>query len=131
MIKLLKKGKCDNIMEKITKKEQFAKVRAILVENGENDLVAFIDHEVELLTAKNSRRSNKPTKSASETAEVAETILSIIPAEGKFTASQIQAMDSTLAPVSNQRITAALKVLVNTGFVENTKEKGKSLFSKV
>ena len=41
----------------MTKKEQFAKVRAILVDKGENDLVAFIDHEVELLTAKNSRRS--------------------------------------------------------------------------
>ena len=118
--------------EKMTINKQFEGVRSFLVDNGAPaEMIAFIDNRMEQTKRKNANRSNKPTKSATETADVAEKILGVLPNEGKFTATQIQAMDSTLATASNQRITAALKVLVNTGFVKNIHEKGKSLFSRV
>lgn len=119
-------------MEKMTINEQFEWVRSFLIDNGAPaDKVAFIESRMEQTKRKNASRSNKPSKSSAETAEVAEKILGVLPNDGKFTATQIQAMDSTLATASNQRITAALKMLVNTGFVNNIHEKGKSLFSRV
>ena len=115
-------------MEKMTKRDYFNAIRELVADRP--DLVAFIDHEVELLSKKNATRSTKPTKSATETANVAEKILAVLPAGEKFTATEIAGMDETLKNVSNQRITAALKVLMNTGFVTNTREKGKSYFTK-
>lgn len=117
-------------MEKMYKKDYFAELRTLAERSNREDLIKFIDNEVELLTRKNTRKSTKPTKSATETADVAEKILADMPTGEKLTATQIQNQIPELAGVSNQRITAALKVLVNTGFVENTHEKGKSLFIK-
>ena len=115
-------------MEKVTKKEQYAKIRAILAQDNANDeLVAFIDHEVELLTKKNASRSNKPTKSATATAELAEQVLKLMEREMRYTATELVKATGN-AEISNQRMTAALNVLVNTGFVKNEKVKGKSLF---
>ena len=48
-------------MTKLTKKEKFAMLREIVIANGGNEmLVEFIDHEVELLTKKNAG-DKKPT----------------------------------------------------------------------
>lgn len=114
-------------MTKMTKAEMFAQIKAHLVDPAE---IAFIDHELELLAKKNASRPNKPTKSATETADVAEKILSDMPAGEKFTATEIKNMIPEISDKSNQRITAALKVLINTGFLDNVKEKGKSYFIK-
>ena len=43
----------------MTKRENYTALRAIVADNAE--LVAFIDHEIELLNKKNARRSDKPT----------------------------------------------------------------------
>lgn len=128
-------------MEKIYKKDYYNAVLDVLAKESDNhcygdkgipvpDIRTFIKNEMDLLTRKNTRKSTKPTKSATETADVAEKILADMPTGEKLTATQIQNQIPELAGVSNQRITAALKVLVNTGFVENTHEKGKSLFIK-
>ena len=53
-------------MAKMTKKDYFAVLSAIVIDvNPANsaDILAFIDHEVELLEKKNSAKSSKPTKS--------------------------------------------------------------------
>lgn len=128
-------------MEKIYKKDYFNAILDVLAKESDNhcygdkgipvpDMRAFINNEIDLLTRKNTRKSTKPTKSATETADVAEKILADMPTGEKLTATQVQNKIPELAGVSNQRITAALKMLVNTGFVENTHEKGKSLFIK-
>jgi len=128
-------------MEKMYKKDYYNAVLDVLAKESDNhcygdkgisvpDIRTFIKNEMDLLTRKNTRKSTKPTKSATETADVAEKILADMPTDEKLTATQIQNQIPELAGVSNQRITAALKVLVNTGFVENTHEKGKSLFIK-
>ena len=116
-------------MEKMTKKEQFAKVRAILAEKGENDLVAFIDHEVELLTAKNSRRSNKPTKAQVENANLAEKVLEQMESGKAYTVSEIQKEVAELSELSNQRATAIVRSLVRAGSLTRSEVKGKALFT--
>lgn len=115
-------------MEKMTKKEQFAKVRAILAEKGENDLVAFIDHEVELLTAKNSRRSNKPTKAQMENANLAEKVVATLESGKPYTVSEIQKAVAELSDLSNQRATAVVRSLVRAGGLTRNEVKGKAYF---
>ena len=115
---------------KTTIKDNFLELRTLAEQAGRIDLVNFVDTRIAQVEAKNAKRTNKPTKSASETAEVAEIILANMPTGERLTASAIQGMIPELAGKSNQRMTAALKVLVNTGFVENIHEKGKSLFIK-
>jgi hypothetical protein len=117
-------------MEKMTKKEQFAKVRAILAEKGENDLVAFIDHEVELLTAKNSRRSNKPTKTQRENVVLAEKILESMTAGKAVTISEIQRNCVDVRELSNQKVSAIVRSLVSDGKLNRSEVKGKAFFTK-
>lgn len=50
--------------KKMTKKEYFAQIREIVVDNEE--LVAFIDHEIELLTRKNSSKGASKTQVENE-----------------------------------------------------------------
>ena len=57
--------------KKLTKKEYFAQLREIVKDNAE--LVAFIDHEVELLTRKNS--GNSQTKTQKENEKVSEMLV--------------------------------------------------------
>ena len=53
----------------MTKRENYTAIRAIVADNAE--LVAFIDHELELLDKKNSKRSDKPTAKQTANAELA------------------------------------------------------------
>lgn len=117
-------------MEKVTIVEQFNGVRAFLEEKEAPEwMINFIEGRKALTVAKNARRSNKPTKSATATAELAEKVLTLMEAEIRYTATDlVKAIGD--AKISNQRMTAALNVLVNTGFVKNEKVKGKSLFFK-
>lgn len=47
-------------MEKMTKKEYFAKIKGLLA--NESDIVAFCDHELELLAKKNVSRGETATQ---------------------------------------------------------------------
>ena len=116
---------------KITKKDNYVALRALAVDAERPDLVEFVDHELELLSKKNASRNGKPTKSATETAEVAEVILANMPAGTKMTVTEIQKSIPALAEKSNQRMTAAIKVLEGTGFLRNVTEKGKSYYEKI
>ena len=116
-------------MEKMTIKDYFMEVRAIVEKEGRNDLVEFIDGRIAQVKAKNARKSNKPSKSAIETADLAERVLSLMETGTRYTASEMVKAVGEVG-VSNQRMTAALNVLVNSGFVVNEREKGKSYFIK-
>lgn len=116
-------------MEKMTKKEQFAKVRAILAEKGENDLVAFIDHEVELLTAKNSRRSNKPTKNQLANVELMNAIHERMEDGKRYRVSEIGKFDF-LTEFTINKVNALVRGLKLDGRVIKTEEKGIAYFTK-
>ena len=104
-------------MEKMSIKDYFMECRAVLEEQGRSDLVEFIDTRIAQVEAKNSRKSNKPTKSAQETAELAERVLRLMESGEQYTASGLVKLVGDVN-ISNQRMTSALNVLVHTGFVE-------------
>ena len=106
--------------KKLTKKDMFNELRG-LVENRE-DLVAFIDHELELLDRKAS--SSKMTKTQIENESLMETIIEKMSDLGKITVSDlVVALDNAY---STQKLSALLKKFVDSGKVEKTSDKKKS-----
>lgn len=115
-------------MEKMTKKDYFAQIRAIVAEHGTAEQVAFIDHEVDLLGKKNAKRSNAPTKAQKENASYGDLVLNVMENDTKYTVTEIQGMVAELKDLSNQRATAIMRALVKAGSVVRVEEKGKAYF---
>ena len=116
---------------KVTKRERFSQLMEIVkASNVENsaELIAFIDHEVELLTKKNSR-SGKPTKTQVENETIKAQIISVLERVGKpMTVTQLLA-ESEFAGLSNQKVSALLTQLRKSGEVVRTIEKKVAFYS--
>lgn len=112
----------------MTKRENFAVLRTMAVNAGNADLVAFIDHEIELLNKKNSYKSSKPTKAQRENADTKEVIMATLGNE-PMTISDIQEANEILGGLSNQKISALLGQLVTDGKVVRTVVKRKAYFA--
>ena len=110
--------------KKITKKDMFALIKERVADN--EDMVAFIDHEIELLNKK-ANGSRKPTAKQIENDALKNDVLAVLSAEGK-TVSQIIASDEKFAGMSNQKMTALLKMLVADGSAEKVVDKKTSFF---
>ena len=111
---------------KVTKRMRFEQIKALVSDNEE--LVAFIDHELQLLDKKNSR-SGKPTKVQLENETIKDTIFNILQTTGKpVTVTQLLATDE-LDGLSNQKVSALLKQLRESGKVVRTVEKKVAYYS--
>ena len=109
---------------KKTKREFFGEIREIVKENTE--LVAFIDHELELLDKKTSAKS---TKVNTEQVELMEKIVNALNKIGRsVTISELQKENAEMAEYSNQKLSAMLKKLVDNKQVTKMIDKKKSYF---
>lgn len=119
--------------KKLTKKEMFAMVIAV-VENAEvaekEEMIKFLEHEVELLT---NRKSGGQTKTQKENVLLMEQLEVALREIGKPVTISEFMKESTheVATLSNQKLSALLKKLVEAGKVVKTTEKKKSFFSVV
>ena len=123
--------------KKLTKKDYFAQLREIVIDRPE--LVAFIDHEVELLTRKNS--GNSQTKTQKLNVEITELLLAELAKIGKaITISELLEKSDEIKNytyvegketkhLTNQKISAIFKQLVDTNKLVKTADKKKSYFS--
>lgn len=94
----------------MTKKEMFAEIRNIVVDNEE--MVAFIDHEIELLERK-SNSPKKPTKTQVENDGFkAEIVAYLTEVDAPKTIKELQAEIPSISGLTNQRITHMLTDLV-------------------
>jgi len=97
----------------MTKKEMFAEIRKVVIENEE--MVAFIDHEIELLDHK-SNSPKKPTKTQIENDNFkAEIVAYLTGADAPKTIKELQAEIPSMNDLTNQRITHLLTDLVKSG----------------
>jgi hypothetical protein len=112
---------------KVTKRMRFEELKAIVSDNAE--LVAFIDHEIELLNKKNSR-TGKPTKTQLENESIKATILEVMGRIGRpVTVTQLLA-ESELNGFSNQKVSALLtRLREDDGKVVRTVEKKVAYYS--
>lgn len=109
----------------MTKKENFAQLRTIAIASNRQDLVDFIDHEVELITKKNSA-PKKPTERQLENEKLKDVILDEILVADPMTATEI----ANALNVSTSRATAIITQLIEDNSVVRTVVKRKAYFSK-
>ena len=117
--------------KKMTKKETINLLIDVLMGNKEvEDVQMFIDfltHERELLERKSSNSGQ--TKTQKENEIFKEKIVETLKELNKFsTITEIQESNAELADLSNQKISALLKQLVDTNVIEKVIEKKKAYF---
>ena len=110
---------------KITKKEMFTMIKAQVKDNAE--MVAFIDHEIELLDKKASNK--KATKTQEVNVGIKSTILAILEGGKSMTVTEMQGASAELGELSNQKVSALVRQLVEAGEVVKTIDKKVSRFS--
>lgn len=117
-----------NKIVKVTKKDRFNQLLAIEEVKGNQDLVDFINHEIELLTRKNSSEK-KPTAAQLENEKTAEVVLATLVENGNgMTVTEIIKANKNLSEFTNQKITAILRSLISADKVERIEDKRKTLF---
>ena len=116
--------------KKITKAQMFAQIKAIPAVAENADMVAFIDHELELLAKKSANK--KPTKVQVENEVLKDTIVEVLGTfENGATASEVLGASEKFVGLSNQKISAMLNQLVADGKVAKSTDNKKSIFSVV
>ncbi len=111
----------------MTKREMFAEIRKAVADNA--DMVAFIDHEVELLDNKKSG-SRKPTKTQVENEGYkADILAALAEADEPVTIKGLCEVCPAIAGLTNQRITHMLTDLRKDGRVSRSYVKKVAYFS--
>ena len=129
--------------KKITKKEYFAIVKDIVEASGidnKADIVAFLDHEVELLNNKSGKSKATPTQAANAvTLNVIKEVLSELDKPVTITElltdvrlqsyTEITKDGEKIIAMTNQKLSSLIKKLVDAHEVIRTEEKKKAYFS--
>ena len=111
----------------MTKREMFAEIRKAVA--GNEEMVAFIDHEVELLDKK-STSAKKPTKTQLENeAYKAEIVSALAEVDAPVTIKGLCEICDSIAGLTNQRITHLLTDLRKDGKVVRTHIKKVAYFA--
>ena len=114
--------------KKITKATRFNQLLSIDAVKSNPDLVAFIEHELELLAKKNAS-DKKPTATQIANNGIKETILNTLADNKVMTITEMQKANADLADLSNQKISALVRQLIAEGFVKKEEIKRKAYFS--
>ena len=120
--------------KKITKKEMFAQVIAMAqgkeVTVTADELVAFATHEIELLEKKANSKSKADTEKSVADSKLMSAIVDHLTETGKaLTVSELMTEVAELDGLSNQKVSALMKKLVDADKVVKATDKRKSVFS--
>lgn len=92
------------------------------------DVINFVNHEIELLDRKHSKTSQ--TKTQKENELIKESIVKVLTEINRpVTITELQNESAEMEVYSNQKLSALLKQLVQSGIVTKTIDKKKSYFS--
>jgi len=117
-------------VKKVTKREVInAMLKEEVIKSNET-YVNFLTHEIELLDKKSSSRSNKPTANQKANEDIKAQIVEGLATVGKaVTISELQKEVETLAEYTNQKLSALMKQLVESGEITKIIDKKKSFFT--
>lgn len=117
-------------MTKMTKRDYFNSLLSLSEVKADEALVAFINHELELLSKKNSSEK-KPTATqiANDSLKVA--ITNYLSEGGKHTISEMLAEVPALEGMQNQKVSALVRQMIADGVVQRIEEKRKAYFALV
>ena len=112
---------------KITKREVIGMMMNEEVVKANPTYVAYLENELALLDKK--AQNKKATKTQEENVGIKATILEVLAIIGSGTVTDIQNGNAELSALSNQKVSALVRQLVESGKVVKTVEKKKSIFS--
>ena len=117
--------------KKVTKNERYEQLLAIPAVAENEALVAFIQHERELLNRKNTAKDGekKLTPQQTENLNIKEQIVNVLTVRGKQTISQLIPQLNAEGEITHGRIVALLTQLRNENLIEREK-KGKETYYK-
>ena len=131
--KTFKKRKVVVIMteKKMVKRDWFNEIIALAEANGREDIIQFAEHELELLTKKNSG-NRKPTESQLKNEEIKIVMLDVMNKPMTITEilKLVQPYFADLE-LTNQKLSALARGLVNEGKVIKSTDKRRSYFARV
>lgn len=111
--------------KKMTKAQMFAQIKANYSLTDEE--IAFIDHELELLAKKNSSEK-KPTATQKANEGIKTAILDNLDANAKYTITDIMKSVPECTDLTNQKVSAIVKQMVDEGTMIRVEEKRKAYF---
>lgn len=109
---------------KMTKKDYF---KMAIAETSNAELIAFFNHEIELLEKKNASGTRKETATQKANADLKNQILEVMASGTRYTISEICKL---VGIESNQKVSALVRQLKMDNLVIRTEEKGKAYFTK-
>ena len=112
---------------KITKREVIGMMMNEEVVKANPTYVAYLENELALLNKK--AQNKKATKTQEENVGIKATILEVLATIGSGTVTDIQNSNEKLSALSNQKVSALIRQLVESGEVVRTTDKKKSIFS--
>lgn len=115
-------------VKKLTKKDKFNALLSLAEVKSNADLVEFINHEIELLDKKNSSEK-KPTAQQTANDSIKAAILANMAEGKKYTITDLIKSVPECADLTNQRVSALIRQLVDKGEVVRTEDKRKAYFS--
>ena len=114
---------------KITKREVIGMMMKEEVVKANPTYVAYLENELALLDKK--AQNKKATKTQEQNVGIKATILKVLATIGSGTVTDIQNGNEELSALSNQKVSALVRQLVESGEVVKTTDKKKSIFSLV
>ena len=112
---------------KITKREVIGMMMNEEVVKANPTYVAYLENELALLDKK--AQNKKATKTQEQNVGIKATILEVLATIGSGTVTDIQNGNEKLSALSNQKVSALIRQLVESGEVVRTTDKKKSIFS--
>lgn len=116
---------------KVTKRDNFISIIEVLRGIGRNDLIEVMEHEIELLDKK--KASGKMTKTQEANEDIKALIISELTRIGQpVTITELITQSAEIAEKcgnSNQKVSALMTQLKNSGAVIRTTEGKKAMFS--
>ena len=112
---------------KITKREVIGMMMNEEVVKANPTYMAYLENELALLDKK--AQNKKATKTQEQNVGIKATILEVLAIIGSGTVTDIQNGDEELSALSNQKVSALVRQLVESGDVVKTTDKKKSIFS--
>lgn len=115
--------------KKLTKRDHFTKLLTLEEVKANPALVAFIEHEIELLAKKNGS-DKKPTAQQTANEGIKADILATME-EGKlYTITELMKVVPSCADLTNQRVSALVRQMLNIS-IERIEDKRKAYFRKI
>lgn len=120
--------------KKMTKKDYFNALLNIKEVGTNEKLVTFIEHELELLERKSNSAKNgekKPTAKQSENEALKDAIYNNMEENRLYSITEMQKEFAECAELSNQKMSALLRLMIEEKRVERIVDKRKTYFSKI